>query len=248
MRRSRIAALTAATTLLVSGAFATNAGAAFHETKVSEVDPGAGSMDSAFIELQFFSAGQNFLTGHDVDYYTAVGSLLGSTNLTMVPNGESQRTVLIGDSGVAGADITNNTLGDAISTVAAGGAVCFADAVPPDCVSWGNFTGAGLPGATGAPVAPGGIPAGQSISRKITPGCATLLEAGDDTNNSAADFVVGPPTPRNNSVAPTEKSCPSAGTPGKKKRVRKCKKKPSKNTAGAAKKKKKKCKKKKKKK
>jgi hypothetical protein len=243
MRRSRIAVLTATVALVASGALATNAWALFHLTKVSEVNPSAGSMDNAFIELQFFADGQNSLGGHDVDYYLANGNLLGSTDLVLVPNGQSQRTVLIGDTGVAGADITNTTLGDALSAVATGGAVCFADGQPPDCVSWGNFTGAGLqPGATGTPVAPAGIPAGQTISRKLSAGCATLLEPSDDTDNSVVDFSLGAPTPRSNATPPTEKAC------GKKAKKKKCKKKKKKGAGKyAAAAKKKKCKKKKKK-
>ena len=37
------------------------------------------------------------------------------------------------------------------------------------------------------------IPEGQSLQRRIDRGCATLLEAIDDTNDGAADFVVGRP-------------------------------------------------------
>jgi len=47
----------------------------------------------------------------------------------------------------------------------------------------------------------------STLQRLITPGCATQLEAGDDTNDSAADFALAPPTPRNNSTPPTEKGC-----------------------------------------
>jgi hypothetical protein len=69
-----------------------------------------------------------------------------------------------------------------------------------------------MPGATGAPVAPTGIPNGSSITRSIAGGCATLLEASDDTDDSLADFAVTPDkTPRPNSVAPAEKSCGSGG-------------------------------------
>ena len=44
------------------------------------------------------------------------------------------------------------------------------------------------------------------------PACPTLLEAGDDTNNSAADFSLGAPSPRANSTAPTETVCAAADT------------------------------------
>jgi hypothetical protein len=45
------------------------------------------------------------------------------------------------------------------------------------------------------------------LQRSIAPGCATQLEAGDDTDDSATDFKLAAPTPRNNSTAPTEKAC-----------------------------------------
>ncbi len=199
---------------LAASAFAaTSASAAFHLMKVSEVFPGtaANAGDDAFIELQMFDAGQNQVAGHKVDYYTQTGTLLGSSTLTAnVANGETQRTVLLGDTLAAGSpDTVNQFLGDALFPgTAGGGAVCFPDASPVDCVSFGNFTGAAmLPGASGTPIAAAGIPAGSSISRSITPNCATLLEPADDTDNSAADFTVTTPSPRNNSVTPTEVAC-----------------------------------------
>ena len=71
-----------------------------------------------------------------------------------------------------------------------------------------------LPGVT-PPASPSGIPNTQSIRRSLAPGCATLLEAGDDTNNSAADFAPGAPTPRANTTAATETECvpPAVITP-----------------------------------
>ncbi len=94
----------------------------------------------------------------------------------------------------------------------AGGAVCFSSNQfgNIDCASWGSFMNLGsLPGASD-PESPGGIPNGQSIQRSLAPGCATLLEAGDDTNNSAGDFAPGAPNPRSNATAPTEVPCPPA--------------------------------------
>jgi hypothetical protein len=95
----------------------------------------------------------------------------------------------------------------------------------------------------------GGIADQMAMRRSIAPGCATLLEDADDTNNSVGDFAEVTPAPRNNLDPIQETSCsggggalnpptvPSAGTPGQKTRTRRCKKKPSKNSAGAAKKK-----------
>ncbi len=62
----------------------------------------------------------------------------------------------------------------------------------------------------GAPPAAAGIRDDQSLNRTIAPGCATLLEAADDSGGSATDFSLAGPTPRANAVAPTETEC----TPG----------------------------------
>ena len=98
----------------------------------------------------------------------------------------------------------------------AGGAVCW-EAL--DCVSWGNFSGT-LPSSGRPPARPAGIPDGMALRRTIAAGCATLLEAGDDTHNSAADFDAVFPGPRPNSVPPTEHACGGrrrrgGGGPGK---------------------------------
>ncbi|MEK6251203.1 MAG: hypothetical protein AABM43_04530 [Actinomycetota bacterium] len=43
------------------------------------------------------------------------------------------------------------------------------------------------------------------------------MDAADDTNDSAADFALGTPSPRNNASAPTEKACGgSSGGPNTK--------------------------------
>ncbi len=94
----------------------------------------------------------------------------------------------------------------------AGGAVCW-EAL--DCVSWGSFSKPeALPSAAGSPAAPTGIPDGQAIRRTLAPGCPTLLEEGDDRDNSALDFSAVFPEPRPNSVAPTERACASGGGGG----------------------------------
>jgi hypothetical protein len=242
MGRRRIASLTAALALLASGIFAANAGASFHLVKVSEVhEDAAGGLLGDYAELQMYAAGQNLLATHWIRFLNVNGDALAEYELPNVPSGENQRTVLIGNTGVAGADFANAGV-----NVEASGGVCWNTTNGGlggiDCVVWGAFNGATPPSSpAGSPAAPAGLGAGQSLQRKLTPGCATLLEAGDDTNNSAADFVVGAPTPRNNSVAPTEKACTGAA---KAKKCKKQKKGKGKSGAAAAKKK---CKKKKKK-
>jgi hypothetical protein len=199
MRAGRVLALAAA----LAGVAAPSAHGDFHLMKVSEVFPGTNAdVNSAFIELRMFAAGQNLVAGHKVDYYTATGSLLGSYTIAgNVPNGENQRSILIGDTAAAGApDFVVDQLGDALHPgTTTGGAVCFPDAQPPDCVSWGSFTPqAGFPNpqSANAPV----IPDGSSLTRSTAPGCPNLLEPGDDTDNSTVDFALGAPNPTNNSV------------------------------------------------
>ena len=51
--------------------------------------------------------------------------------------------------------------------------------------------------------------AGQSLTRSISPGCATLLEETDDTDNSATDLALPTPSPRPFPVAPTETASPA---------------------------------------
>lgn len=206
MRRGAAAAL--ATSALALG-LAAPAQAAFHLMSVSEVATNPAGPNSAYIELQMYTPGQNLVSGHKVDFYTATGTLLASFTLTAnVPNGDNQRTILIGDTAAAGSpDFTYDQLSDAIQTYGPGGAACW-DTF--DCVSWGNFAGAGaLPSPVGTP-APA-IADGSALIRSIAPGCATLLEAGDDTNTSSTDFALGTPSPRNNSVTPTEKECTGGG-------------------------------------
>ena len=68
--------------------------------------------------------------------------------------------------------------------------------------------------APGRHAGAGASSSGQSLTRSIARGCATLLEAGDDTGDSAADFALATPSPRPNSAAPTETACTGGGGGG----------------------------------
>jgi hypothetical protein len=206
-----------------------------------------------------YAPGQTALGApHALRGYAANGATQFTTTLGPVSNGEDQRTVLIGDTAVAGADFVEGSLNN---LTASGGAVCFmvdpAFNTAVDCVSWGNFTPVGFPaapgGSIGNPESPAGIPAGNSIVRSIAGGaCATALEEADDTGDSANDFAPSAtPSPTSNAgfggtpcAPPTTLTPPgnpaSPINPAGNVRKRKCK--PS-NRAAAAKKKK--CKKKK---
>ena len=155
--------------------------------------------------------------------------------MTDPPNGESQRTVLAAGAAVDPRDYTED-LETAASLSLTGGAICFVSSSmligTIDCVEWGS-------GNTNVnadpPVLPGGIPEGSSITRSIAPGCSTLLEASDDTENSAADFSQTSPTPRANTQPIVETECAPGGgspTPAVPKK-KKCKRKKKKGKAAA---------------
>jgi hypothetical protein len=257
---SRIGRFALAATIAAAGIAATTptASASFHLTKIKEITGSAGGNNS-FIELQMYEAGQNLVSGHNITVWDGDGLVLGIPQpIETLPlsgpnpaNGQSQRTILIGDTGVAGRDFTleltpyfdtgaGNNLGPA-------GAACF-DSIPVDCVSWGTtFTGANnLPDKT-TPIQTALGAGGLSFRRNIGGGtCATALDAADDTNNAAVDFTNGAASPTPNSTLPTETLCtptpaPSNPASSTKKKCKK-KKKKGKSAAAAAKK----CKKKKK--
>jgi hypothetical protein len=208
--------------------------------------------ETDYVVLQMFAPAHNLFMNHYVSFWnqtTVTGNHVITANGMGTAN---QSTFLIANSNnVVGAD--DSSIGDT-SIAGPGGAVCYEESNMQvgsiDCVRWGNFTGAVTPISGPAGTNAAAIPAGGSLVRSIAPGCPTLLEAADDTNNSVADFALGTPQPRNSAVPPTETACPppppapvsTSTTPTSKK----CKRKKKKRHAAAAKKKKK-CKKKKKK-
>jgi hypothetical protein len=210
-RRWLAAAISAA--LAVSAIGPSSAQATFHLMSIREVYPGSAAAPGAeYVELQMYAAGQNFVQGHSVNFYGAGGAPLGSDAFPQnVPNGQSQRTVLMG---TAAAESQFGVAVDAPMTPErldpAGGAVCWSGL---DCVSWGAFGGA-LPSPAGAPA--GAIPTEMALRRTIARSCSTLLEAADDTGSSVADFFDAFPEPRPNSAPPAEFAClsPTAGAGG----------------------------------
>ena len=198
---------------VLPGVAAAPAGATFHLIKISEVHPDVSS-NGDYVELQMYADFQNLVGGHSVGIYNGGGYYINSPYVLPgnVPNGQTQRTVLIGNSGVAAAtgvtpdfvipgfEIPNQ--GTACWLTSTGGTPATDSGL--DCVSFGEtFAGAPSPTGTGAPT----VPAGKSVTRKISPGCPTFLEASDDTDVSATDFAITDPSPRNNSTVPTELPC-----------------------------------------
>lgn len=203
--------------LVAALALAPAAQATFHLLKVREVY--AGSADDSYVELQMYAAGQTFLTNHAMTVYDASGTLVHSSKFASgVANGQNQATVLIGDSGVQTKfGVAPDLVDSELAIPASGGAVCWnAGGLPADCVAWGNFSGGSsfqtATGTTvGSPAAASGITVGKAIQRSIAPGCSTLLEESDDSNNSATDFAEVTPAPRDNASPITEATC--AGPP-----------------------------------
>ena len=195
--------------------FAPPASAVFHLMKVREVYPGS----AAAPDFRFRRPADDLRRCRTSSaatrsrLYGATGSLSATVPMGQtVDEGANQSTILLAGSGYAAAfpsgpaaDFTDADL----NLSPAGGAVCFPDGIPADCVSWGSFTPpvAGLPSHPGPNASPDGIPDGMALTRSISAGCATLLESGDDTDTSAADFAETSPTPRANSTPPSEHAC-----------------------------------------
>jgi hypothetical protein len=210
MRRLRgrggaIAALALAFSALAPQA----ASATFHETFVREVYAGSDAQpNSDYVELQMWASGQNLVGGHTITVFGPTGAeVAGATFPAEVPNGVNQATIVAATPEAESqfgikADVQLQ-LKPSSTIERAGGAACWETL---DCVSWGNFSATAL-SPTGSPAAPGGIPSGMALRRSIARSCATLLEASDDSDNSAGDFEVAFPNPRPNAIPPTEKPC-----------------------------------------
>lgn len=212
MRRIVAAALSGSTVLAGVLGAAPPAAATFHLMKIREVYPGSSaSPDAQYVELQMYAAGQNLVRGHSIDFFDAAGvevatAIFGSD----VPNAANQSTIL------AATPAAESQFGTAADTAIPsgsidpkGGAICWEGL---DCISWGNFTGT-TPSPSGTPADPHGIPDGMALRRTIQPGCPTLLEAGDDTDDSATDFADVFPAPRPSSTAATEHACSAQSPP-----------------------------------
>jgi hypothetical protein len=189
-------------------ALAPAAPADHHFASISEVYPGSAANPSdEYVEIRMWSAGQNLFGSANLVLYNASGMAAGPIDLVNVGNGANQRTAL---AGTPSAETTFSVQMDAeypIGVLATGGGgVCLTSDVgfgTIDCVAWGtaNISGAGTPAQPPSD--------GSALHRSIVPGCNTLLESGDDTNDSLADFSSALPTPEPNSATPQTSSCPN---------------------------------------
>jgi hypothetical protein len=191
--------------------------ATFHEMSIREVYPG-GANDASYVELQMWAGGQNFVGTHRLVAYNANGSVNDDLPLPNdVASGVNQATILVADTSypvVFDESPTADASDAGLNLSPAGGAVCWIEGSPPDCVAWGNFSGP-LPShipalKVGNPASPGGVSAGKALRRSIANGCATFLDAPptDDSDDSATDFSEGEPMPRDNATPPVEHACP----------------------------------------
>ncbi len=189
------------------------ASATFHEMMIREVYAGSTAHPgSAYVELQMWSAGQNLVGGHAIGIYGPAGASAGTATFAHDVNGDANQSTLVAATPEAEAEFgfeADASLSPGLLDPT-GGAVCWESL---DCVAWGSFSGPAKSPA-GPPAAAGGIPDGMALRRTIEPGCATLLEPGDDRDSSATDFSAVFPAPRPNSVAPSEHACSPPGAAG----------------------------------
>jgi hypothetical protein len=212
MLRRRATVVSLALALSGASLLPASATATFHEISIREVYPGSVAQpDAEYVELQMWTPGQNFVSGHVLKTYDKGGGVTSTDTFTGdVPNGANQSTILIATPAAESAFGVTADLGLSANKLdPTGGAVCW-EAL--DCVSWGSFGGASLPSPAGTPAA--AIADGMALRRTITPGCPTSLEPSDDHDNSAADFSAVFPAPRPNSTAPAERRCPGTSESG----------------------------------
>jgi hypothetical protein len=225
--RTHKLALLAACGVLASLALAPAARADDSQIRISEIyndgvlsaNPG-GKND--FIELQFAGPGQSIPAGDYLRIFNAAGTAGPAFDFpanSLLP--DSQRTVLVGWNTNAFADFGIPSE-FAPPTFQAGGAWCLfrVDNSVIDCASWGN---AGPAIGSAGPPAPA-LTNTTSINRTKAPNCPTLLELGDDRDNSSLDFISAAPSPRNNATPPSEALCLAPPTKKKCKKGKKLKK------------------------
>lgn len=206
-------AAAAAPLALVAGLIVHPAWANHHFMMVREVYAGSPDNTSAqFVELQMYFGGQNVVSGHKVVVYASNGDPVATFVFPgNVGNGANQSSILVATTqaqtvfGVS-ADLTMTPL-----IAGGGGKVCFESNSfgVIDCVAWGSYSGSSA--GVGTPFAAAeGIPPGASIQRTDARGTAGVLDSADDTNDSANDFGLAEPRPRNNGGT-TGQACCSVG-------------------------------------
>lgn len=173
--------------------------ASFHFMKVVQVFPGTAAAPNAqYVMIQMYAGGQNQVSGHQISVFNASGSAVQNfTFNAAVANGGDQARILIATPEAVAlfgmsADLTMTAV-----LPSAGGKVCF-DAIPVDCLAWGNYSGSMTGIGTPFNVASGLVPGMAAHRRLDISGGVGTLESADDTDNCANDFLAAAPLPRNN--------------------------------------------------
>jgi RTX calcium-binding nonapeptide repeat (4 copies) len=220
--RSRLAIAALAAILGTIGVLvaAPGASASYHLMRIVQVHADGDGLgpDENYIELQMFAPAQNFVQTHYIRTYENAGADYTTYQFpTSVANGRNQRTILIASGpsvmGVAADFDAGSNLNLVVNSP---GAACYLDQLPDtglDCVAFaasGYAIMGGAPSPFGNPALGfNGLAPGDTLVRSTARGCPTQLDGPDDTNDSAADFALGPEAPRNNSMAPPGKACGS---------------------------------------
>jgi len=175
--------------LLSQFGFPSPSTASFHLIKIREVFPGtAGDPNAQYVMLQLYSAGQNLVAGKVVTAYDVAGTLVGTfTFPSDVANGANQAYILLATGEAQTLFTISADLLITPDLIGSGGRVCWEDL---DCVSWGPFAGSSLtPSPSGTPIGGSeGLQAGHAFRRDISHGNTSTLQAGDDSDDSFADF------------------------------------------------------------
>lgn len=185
-----------ASIVALAWALPSQASARFHLISIVEVFGGTeAEPDAQYVVLQMYAANQDLVGGHSIVVYDASDRVLGTYTFTgPVPNGANQDRILIATAEAESFfDITADLAMDPVMP-ADGGRVCF-DLI--DCVAWGEYP---MAAGSGDPFSPdvGLVPGTAAVRRLDIAGGATTLEAADNTFDSANDFRLGAPSPRNN--------------------------------------------------
>jgi MYXO-CTERM domain-containing protein len=176
--------------------------------RVVEVFPGtAASPKAQYVTLQMLSDGQNLVKGHTLTIYGATGNIVGAFTFTGdAANASKGDTLWIATAEAKTFFSLDPDLTMTAVIPMAGGAACFE---VWDCAGWGSYsTLTAPPSSVGTPFRKAdGLVSGQAMKRKPD----------TDTGNSASDFELGTPAPKNNarqSGTIPASTCPNASIEG----------------------------------
>jgi cysteine-rich repeat protein len=189
--------------LLLAATLLAAAPSSFHFVSIVEVFPGSDTApDAQYVVLQAYSPGQNFVGGTQLRVFDWANQQVGSVTFPAnLPNGADQMKMLIATSQAQGFFMVPPDLLMPAVLPRLGGKICYLEPVSQllvDCVAWGGYSAG--PATVGTPFnAPVGLERGQAMLRRLDVcGGAAILDACDDTGDTANDFRFGLPAPRNN--------------------------------------------------